>query len=241
MTLEAQANERWQEIQKYWRLEDYRWLYALVGFLAGVFLGPFLVGSDSVLGDLFPEAAGILFTIVVLNQLAEKRNKRELKEALIRQLGSQSNDFALEAKRQLEGLDWLDEALARKRFRHADWQGSVLVNMNLVDSDLRDVKLMRTLLMNTNMAGANLRDAKLTNADLTHASLTRTDLIGTIMTGADLTDVDVTDCRTDSRTILPDGTYWTPDKDMARFTDQNHPEFWRSDDPNSPAHWGAKG
>ena len=34
MALEAQANERWQEIQKYWRLEDYRWLYALVGFLA---------------------------------------------------------------------------------------------------------------------------------------------------------------------------------------------------------------
>ena len=36
--------------------------------------------------------------------------------------------------------------------------------------------------------------------------------------------------------ILPDGTNWTLDVDMARFTDPNHPNFWRSADPQSPAY-----
>jgi hypothetical protein len=25
---------------------------------------------------------------------------------------------------------------------------------------------------------------------------------------------------------------------MTRFTDPNHPNFWRSDNPDSPAYWG---
>jgi DNA-binding NtrC family response regulator len=40
---------------------------------------------------------------------------------------------------------------------------------------------------------------------------------------------------------LPDGTNWTPDTGMARFTDPEHPEFWRSDDPGSPAYRGMDG
>jgi hypothetical protein len=36
--------------------------------------------------------------------------------------------------------------------------------------------------------------------------------------------------------VLPDGTRWTPDTDMERFTDPQHPAFWRSDNRHSPAH-----
>ncbi len=32
------------------------------------------------------------------------------------------------------------------------------------------------------------------------------------------------------------GTQWSHDADMAQFTDFSHPEFWRSDDPSSPAY-----
>jgi len=28
-------------------------------------------------------------------------------------------------------------------------------------------------------------------------------------------------------TTLPDGTRWKPDTDLARFTDPDHPDFWR--------------
>ena len=40
-------------------------------------------------------------------------------------------------------------------------------------------------------------------------------------------------------TRLPDGTHWTPDTDITRFTDPDHPRFWRSDDPESPAYGGG--
>jgi hypothetical protein len=42
-----------------------------------------------------------------------------------------------------------------------------------------------------------------------------------------------------SETTLPDGTKWTLDADVARFNDPDHPEFWRSDDPSSPAYRGG--
>jgi hypothetical protein len=42
-------------------------------------------------------------------------------------------------------------------------------------------------------------------------------------------------------TILPDDKKWTPETDMARFTDPEHPQFWRSDDPTSPAYRGDEG
>jgi hypothetical protein len=37
-------------------------------------------------------------------------------------------------------------------------------------------------------------------------------------------------------TTLPDGTRWTPEADLARFTDPAHPHFWRSNNPHSPAY-----
>jgi hypothetical protein len=40
----------------------------------------------------------------------------------------------------------------------------------------------------------------------------------------------------DPQTILPDSTHWMSDTDMARFTDPQHPHFWRSDNPHSPAY-----
>ena len=40
------------------------------------------------------------------------------------------------------------------------------------------------------------------------------------------------------KTKLPDGKKWTPDTDMARFTDPEHPDFWRSDFTGSPAYRG---
>ena len=29
--------------------------------------------------------------------------------------------------------------------------------------------------------------------------------------------------------ILPDGTHWTPETDMSRYTDHSHPDFWQPD------------
>ena len=31
------------------------------------------------------------------------------------------------------------------------------------------------------------------------------------------------------RWLLPDGSQWTPETDMARFTDPEHPDYWNRD------------
>ena len=66
-------------------------------------------------------------------------------------------------------------------------------------------------------------------ADLASADLFGADLMYANLTGADFAE--------DTR--LPDGTHWTPDTDITRFTDPDHPRFWRSDDPESPAYGGG--
>ena len=35
----------------------------------------------------------------------------------------------------------------------------------------------------------------------------------------------------DEQTILPDGTNWTTQTVIARFTDPQHPYFWQPDEP----------
>ncbi|MEJ2151089.1 MAG: hypothetical protein P8Z40_16680 [Chloroflexota bacterium] len=36
--------------------------------------------------------------------------------------------------------------------------------------------------------------------------------------------------------MLPDDSTWTPDADMRRFTDPDHPHFGRSEQPGAPAY-----
>jgi uncharacterized protein YjbI with pentapeptide repeats len=50
--------------------------------------------------------------------------------------------------------------------------------------------------------------------------------------GANLQGAILKRANLDEFTILPDGTKWTPDTDMARFTDPDHPDFWRPEEPS---------
>jgi hypothetical protein len=65
-------------------------------------------------------------------------------------------------------------------------------------------------------------------ANLQGANLSYANLQGAVLEDAELNET----------TILPDGTQWTPDTDLKRFTDPKHPNFWRSDEPDSPAYRG---
>ena len=62
------------------------------------------------------------------------------------------------------------------------------------------------------LCGANLR-----NANLQAANLWQTDLRGADLTGADLTDANLPGTLFDESTILPDGTHWSPQSNLARF------------------------
>ena len=250
--------------------KKYRYFYELLrgAFVVAVFvvIGVFLFTDDLLpeyVANVYVTVVGAIATIVILDRRDEERLTRQRKQELFLQLGSQSNDFALEAKRQLEQLGWLEEALKQKRFPFANWQGMILRDADLTSAalwyaDLTSTKLEGAKLTSANLShadltstnlncanltsavlrGTRLRSAVLVFANLTSAILVEANLTSAILVEADFTKATFLNTRFDEKTVLPDRTHWTPDTDMRRFTDPNHPQFWRSDEPWSPAYKG---
>jgi len=166
--------------------------------------------------------------------------RAELSEADLREAHL---DYAL-----LEGARLVDTHLERAKLRLAHLEGANLPGAYLTDADLRSA----------NLAGANLAGARLENLNLVSVRLENTILVGAHLEGADLTCVhlegaDLQDVHLEGatlkgaylqganlknanfseNTVLPDGTFWTPDPDRylpdepntIRFTDPTYPGF----------------
>jgi hypothetical protein len=93
-------------------------------------------------------------------------------------------------------------------------------------------------LQEARLAHANLQKAKLEDANLQQAFLFHADLRGAYLEAANLREAYLFIAKLDEYTTLPDEATWTPDTDMARFTDPDYPDFWLSDDEWSPAYLG---
>lgn len=135
---------------------------------------------------------------------------------------------------------------------YGDFQGANLHKANLAraklwEANFADAELMETNLSGANLHHANLQRAKLWDADLRQASLDYADLRGANLRHADLQDalliharlhgveflganlagVRLVNAEFDETTILPDGTKWTTQTDLKRFTDPTHANFWQ--------------
>jgi hypothetical protein len=130
----------------------------------------------------------------------------------------------------------------------ADLQGVRLADASLHDADLRGVVLNEnTVFQGADMQGANLSGldmrvialgmdfgarpanlagANLSGADLRGVNVREVNLAGADLSAAKLEGANLTDALFDETTILPDGSNWSPQTDMARFTDPGHPEFF---------------
>lgn len=137
--------------------------------------------------------------------------------------------------------------------RNANLEGTMLEFADLENAKLEQATLERAILVR-----ANLRDADLSRANLKNADLCNADLSGALLSRADLSGADLmyansnqtgtfinwsngngdTEAKSSSQMqlILPDESRAAPETDLSRFTDPNHPDFWRSDDPQSPAY-----
>lgn len=198
---------------------------------------------------LWAEAFGIIFTIVVLDRLASNRDREALKKRLIREAGSQSNETAKAA------IDWLrEEKWLNINHDIQLLKGQSLVSANLKDVDLTEVDLRQANIQASNLENVILLHADLQDADLFMANLENAFLFGTNLTGANLgganlrgatlwtANIDnvnweskianVIPNKVDivSTAILPDGTKWTSDTDMERFTNIDLPNRWRDTD-----------
>lgn len=192
------------------------------------------------------ELIGAALTFVIFDWFIDRRDreKQEIsrKKYLIRQLGSTIKDESIRAFEELEIEEWLYDGT----LRDASLSNLNLNNMNLVainlenaflfsanfrESDftaasLKGASLMRADLRDSNLYRTDLREAKLYEASLQGALIHMTDLRGTILSNASLKNAELIEIIFNEETTLPDVTKWTPDTDMERFTNPEHPDFW---------------
>lgn len=127
-------------------------------------------------------------------------------------------------KTNLQGTILYWTKLQKAALPGANLQGANLGWANLQGADLHEANLQGASLSYANLQGAILLGVKLQDADLMEANLQGVDL-----TKADLQGTYLGMAEFSKDTTLPDSTKWTPDTDMARFTDPTHPDFWQPD------------
>lgn len=244
----------WERTRAVYRL--YPLAMPLIWILIGVVIGAFLFGRDGDTGyiaNVYTEILSISVTVFVLDYLNRQRDKesriQDLKEQLVRDASSTSNEIAKNAIHQLrkqgwlggdngilKGADLVGTNLAGAQLEGANLAGAHLIYAKLAGAGLLGANLQGAGLIGANLAGAHLWYANLAGADLTGANLAGADFEGAKLEGADLKGATF-----DKTTILPDRTHWSTDTDMTRFTGPNHPNFWRPDNLSSPAYRGDSG
>ena len=197
------------------------------------------------------EMAGAIVTAILLGLVVGVVQDREAETALqgqlIREMGSPDNGFAIRAARELRAREWLTDGtmaganLERANLEEAQLFGASLMEVNFTSATLEDANFTNANLSGADLRSANASGASLTFTNLQNAVLRRTNLqeaqlVGCDLTGANMVAANLTDAVFNNSTILPDGTNWSADVDMGRFTDSMHPEYWRSDDEESPAY-----
>jgi succinoglycan biosynthesis transport protein ExoP len=141
----------------------------------------------------------------------------------------------------LRGINLWAADLSGIRLPYADLRGMNLGMANLQGASLTGVDLREAGLGVANLQMADLRaatlsdaalsyidlqNADLSEADLTCANLAHANLKGANLRYANLSGAVLDAAELDERTCLPDGKYWTPGADLARFTNPKHLDFW---------------
>lgn len=127
-----------------------------------------------------------------------------------------------------------EDALAGTDFSHLDLSGAELAGANLAGANFQ----------HTNLSGANLQGADLSHAGLRWANLADADLRDADLRGVFLWEADVCNALLDGASLagasligtdfsvahwqkltLPDGSSWSANCDLRRFTDPRHPQY----------------
>jgi len=138
--------------------------------IAGYALFP---DRDGYLTNLFTEAASVAVTLLVLNRMAEARERRRYRQDLIYRMGSQVNAEAIHAADELWRNRWLQSDLLKGvNLIRANLEGAPLWQANLAEADL-----LAAILIDAQLIGSNLTRATLWGADLRRAQLSGAHLI----------------------------------------------------------------
>ena len=186
------------------------------------------------------EMFGAFLTFILLELIVGTRQERQ---RLIAELRSDDEATVKDALRQIEENGWLyDGSLQGAKLHGANLTGTYLVGADLAGARLRYTNLQGAMLDGARMNRAKLKGANLSDADSQHAKLQRADSRYANLSGANLQSANLCGANLYNSTLtsanleqavfnefstLPNGSKWTPDTDMARFTDVEHPDFWQ--------------
>ena len=174
-------------------LEAIRQKYpALYPFAAGVviLLVGFVLGAEwfkngenytDFFMNIYTEVFSIGITVVVLDRINEYRDEQRLKQRLVGESGSKSNETAKSA------IDWI------QRENWMKGEDSLLKGANLSGANLDKAELHDANLEGINLSGASLRHAGLISANLKGADLSGTDLEEAGLNNAILIDANLND------------------------------------------------
>jgi hypothetical protein len=143
------------------------------------------------------------------------------------------------AKADLEGAILLNANLTKAYLGETILRKADLMGAHLCEANMRNIVLTEANLAGANLNGAYLPDARLDRANLSGAKLQGINLWGARLHGANLQGTDMREAllyraQFDIETILPDGTCWTAETDMSRFTDPQHMHFWSLNGAHKP-------
>lgn len=181
---------RWNEIIEIWKTYAIEYRLFLVGGI--IAFGVWIFGSNAFqfagdmlayLTNVFTESLSIIVTVLVLDRLNERRADNRLKEELLADLHSPSNNMVLNALQRLRDKNWLPkDYFVNINLQNADWSNAYIGNMNFEGARLRGISFNNTT---NNEMDANFPPI-LNNTDLRFASLKNAELIGASIKRADL-------------------------------------------------------
>jgi hemoglobin-like flavoprotein len=138
--------------------------------------------------------------LLELNRVIHNQEKRRV----INQVGSQSNEFALDAVRRCREEKWLQNGLmAQANYSKARLSTVDLSDANLAKTDFSFADLSGADLTHANLEGANLMGANLTSADLRWATLTNVNFRWADLQGAQLDGATMQGVKADFASVDP--------------------------------------
>lgn len=169
---------RWNEITTIWK--DNRWLYIIAGALLGILATPAIeqiTGNlNELIGNLVPEAVGIIFTVLILNRQATNRTREELKTRLLNESRSPAAGIAVTALYWLRRKNWIDKATFKnKAMPNVNWEGAYIGDLNLAQAKLQKANFKNaTLTLQADDGTSEIRSLNLSEANLSSANLEQT-------------------------------------------------------------------
>lgn len=141
-------------------------IVSIFAAITGLFSLSFVIlgvrNHEDFYANLATELGSIAITIFVIDRLYQWRSEEQEKRRIIEQMGSPSNDFAVEATRLAREKGWLrDGSLRDANFDLAD-----LRKVNLDRGNLRRASFVNTRLENANFGDAVLEGTNFSNAHL---------------------------------------------------------------------------